>query len=71
MKAKKFKDLIAAIPDDAEISFTYSMFYFKDAKRVLSGKEIKKYFTEDGFGEDDAEAMVGPHKNSYMIEFGN
>jgi len=71
MKAKKFKDLIAAIPDDAEISFTYSMFYFKNAKRVLSGKEVKKYFTDDGFGDDDTEEMVGPIKNNYMIEFGN
>ena len=71
MKAKDFKNLISGIPDDAEISFTYSMFYFKNANRVLDGEGIKGYFVGEGFDEEDAEEMVGPLKNSYMIEFGN
>ena len=65
MNAKKFKELVATIPDDAELEFTYSMFLFKNAGLIFKEKEIVRYFKDEGYEYD------GKYKNHYMIEFNN
>ena len=70
MKAKEFKELVSQIPDEDEVIFTYSMFEFENVgDRLYRGSQIKKYFKDEGHGED-AENI--PHgKNCWMIEFDN
>ena len=69
MKAKDFKKFVAQIPDDAELTFTYSMWDFANVGKLLRGKEIVKYFMEEfgGFEEDDFKVA----DTDYMIEFKN
>jgi len=67
MNAKKLKEIVSKIPDDAEVIFTYSMFEFENVGDVFKGKEITEYFESLDAEEDDF-----PHsEKTWMIEFNN
>ena len=64
MKAKKFKEIVSQIPDDAELIFTYSMFEFENVGECFRGKEIAEYF-------EDCDGNIPCSEKTWMIEFDN
>lgn len=67
MKAKKLKEILDSIPDDAWITFEYSNFFFEGIHNVFHGKEIRKEYSGEDFDIDE----IRHKKNDYVISFSN
>lgn len=56
MKAKRFKELLNKIPDNADVLFEYSYFLFGEEINIIEKSKLKDYYEEEFLEDEDIDS---------------